>query len=313
MLEIEEIHSVMWDSYTKGFKAYLRLERTLSENSVDAYLSDVEKLASFFEFKGEKKTPEHINYKELQEFTKWIVELGLAPYTQARIISGIKAFYNYLELEEMISDNPTALLEAPKLGRKLPETLKNQEIEIMLNGIDRSKPEGERNRAIIETMYACGLRVSELVNLKISNLYLNESFIKVVGKGNKERLIPIHDQAISCIELYLKSIRSHLSIKPGNEDVVFLNRRGAKLSRVMIFYIIKELAASVGIRKSISPHTLRHSFATELVENGADLRAVQEMLGHASITTTEIYTHLDRKFLKETIMKFHPLYNGKFE
>lgn len=303
----------MWDSYKKGFRAYLRLERTLSANSIDAYISDVEKLSAFAEYKGIDKSPERISYNELQEFTKWIVELGLASHTQARIISGVKAFFTYLELEEMLTENPTALLEAPKLGRKLPETLKNAEIETMLAGIDRSTPEGERNRAIIETMYACGLRVSELVNLKISNLYLKESFIRVIGKGNKERLIPIHDQAIGCIELYLTTIRNHISIKPGNEDVVFLSKRGSKLSRVMIFYIIKDLAAAVGIRKSISPHTLRHSFATELVENGADLRAVQEMLGHASITTTEIYTHLDRKFLQETIMKFHPLYNGKFD
>ncbi|MEZ4722727.1 MAG: site-specific tyrosine recombinase XerD [Flavobacteriales bacterium] len=301
----------MWDSQKRGFKAYLRLERTLSENSIEAYLRDVDKLASFVEDRGLAKAPEKLVLKDLQEFTKWIVELGLAAYSQARIISGIKAFYNYLEIEEVITENPSALLEAPKLGRKLPDTLGNEEIELMLAAIDRSKPEGERNRAIIETLYACGLRVSELVNLLISNLYFDEGFIRVIGKGSKERLVPIHDQAIQSVMLYLESVRVHIPIKPGMEDYVFLNRNGNKLSRVMIFYIIKDLAEKAGIRKSISPHTLRHSFATELVENGADLRAVQEMLGHASITTTEIYTHLDRKFLQETVLKFHPLYNGK--
>jgi integrase/recombinase XerD len=300
----------MWDSYKKGFKSYLKLERALSSNSVEAYLRDVDKLAYFVESSDKNTSPENLSIKDLQAFAKWIVELGLAAYSQARIISGIKAFYRYMELEEMITKNPTELLEAPKLGRKLPETLNDSEISEMLACIDRSKPEGERNRAIIETLYACGLRVSELVNLKLSNLYLNEGFIRVNGKGEKERLVPIHDQAILSLELYITQIRTHVAIKPGNEDVVFLNKRGSKLSRVMIFYIIRDLAALAGIRKTISPHTLRHSFATELVENGADLRAVQEMLGHISITTTEIYTHLDRKFLKETVLKFHPLYNS---
>lgn len=297
----------MWDSYKKGFKAHLRLERSLSENSIEAYLDDVDKLAQFVAAKSLSLSPEKIEYKHLSDFTQWIVELGLATYTQARIISGIKAFYRYMELEEMIAINPTELLEAPKLGRKLPDTLGHDEIMTMLGNIDRSKPEGERNRAIIETMYACGLRVSELVNLLLTNLYLDEGFIRVIGKGDKERLIPIHEEAAKSITLYIDAVRVHVKPKPGNEDFVFLNKRGTKLSRVMIFYIIRDLAAASGIRKSISPHTLRHSFATGLVENGADLRAVQEMLGHASITTTEVYTHLDRKSLVDAIME-HPLY-----
>jgi integrase/recombinase XerD len=298
----------MWDSYKKGFKAYLKLERSLSENSVQAYLDDVNKLAQFAETKGSNTQPKDLTKKDLRLFIEWIVELGLGTHTQARIISGIKAFYKYLALENLISIDPTELLESPKLGRKLPDTLSNADIELMLDSIDRSKPEGERNRAIIETLYACGLRVSELTELLISNLYLKEGFIRVIGKGNKERLVPIHENAIDSIQLYLEHIRVHISIKPGNDDIVFLNRRGSKLSRVMIFYVIKDLAEKAGIRKSISPHTLRHSFATELVEHGADLRAVQEMLGHSSITTTEIYTHLDRQFLRKTVEQFHPFY-----
>ncbi|MDP4964476.1 MAG: site-specific tyrosine recombinase XerD [Salibacteraceae bacterium] len=298
----------MWDSYKKGFKAYLKLERSLSENSVQAYLDDVNKLAQFAETKGSNTQPKDLTKKDLRLFIEWIVELGLGTHTQARIISGIKAFYKYLALENLISIDPTELLESPKLGRKLPDTLSNADIELMLDSIDRSKPEGERNRAIIETLYACGLRVSELTELLISNLYLNEGFIRVIGKGNKERLVPIHENAIDSIQLYLEHIRVHIAIKPGNDDIVFLNRRGSKLSRVMIFYVIKDLAEKAGIRKSISPHTLRHSFATELVEHGADLRAVQEMLGHSSITTTEIYTHLDRQFLRKTVEQFHPFY-----
>lgn len=303
----------MWDSYKKGFKAHLRLERSLSPNSVEAYLADVDKLAQFVEVRDYHLPPEKLKHVHLREFVGWIVELGLAAYSQARIISGIKAFYRYLELEELIQDDPTTLLEAPKLGRKLPDTLSNTEIEKMLAVIDRSKAEGERNVAIIETLYACGLRVSELVNLLLSNLYLEEGFIRVIGKGEKERLVPIHDQAADSIMRYVQHVRCHIPIKAGHEDFVFLNKRGTRLTRVMIFYIIRELAMLAGIRKKISPHTLRHSFATELVEHGADLRAVQEMLGHASITTTEIYTHLDRRFLRETILNYHPLYNGSME
>ncbi|MDA7836465.1 site-specific tyrosine recombinase XerD [Salibacteraceae bacterium] len=303
----------MWDTYKKGFKAYLRLERSLSENSIVAYLEDVNKLTSYLESTGKVISPDQVVTKDLEAFVKWIVEIGLAAYTQARIISGIKAFYKYLELEDVITEDPTALLEAPRLGRKLPDTLNNSEIELMLAAIDRSKPEGERNRAIIETLYACGLRVSELVNLKISNLFLKEGFIRVIGKGDKERLVPIHETAGKSIELYINEIRVHITPNPGQEDYVFLSKRGSKLSRVMIFYIIRDLAAIAGIQKTISPHTMRHSFATELVENGADLRAVQEMLGHSSITTTEIYTHLDRKFLRKTIIEHHPMYNGKMK
>lgn len=300
---------MMWESYKKGFKAYLRLERSLSPNSVEAYLDDVNKLTQFAETKGSGTQPKDLSKKDLREFIEWIVELGLGTQSQARIISGIKAFYKYLELENLITVNPTELLESPKHGRKLPDTLSNADIELMLDQIDRSKPEGERNRAIIETLYACGLRVSELTELLLSNLYLSEGFIRVIGKGDKERLVPIHDQAIDSINLYVDHVRVHIPIKPGFEDFVFLNRRGAKLSRVMIFYVIKDLAEKAGLRKTISPHTLRHSFATELVEHGADLRAVQEMLGHSSITTTEIYTHLDRQFLRKTIEQFHPFYN----
>lgn len=302
----------MWDSHKKGFKAYLRLERTLSENSVDAYLRDVDKLSSYAEVEG-IGAPSKVKLKHLQSFVKTLVEMGLATYSQARIISGVKAFFQYLESEGEIDSNPTELLEAPKIGRSLPDTLNNAEIESMLASIDRSKPEGERNRAIIETMYACGLRVSELVTLLLSNLYLKEGYIKVVGKGNKERLIPIHDEAIKSINNYVENVRVHIPIAPNMQDFVFLNRRGSKLSRVMIFYIIRDLAERAGIRKKISPHTLRHSFATELVENGADLRAVQEMLGHVSITTTEVYTHLHRKYLTDTVHQFHPLYNGKIK
>ncbi|MDA7744817.1 site-specific tyrosine recombinase XerD [bacterium] len=303
----------MWNSEIKGFKAYLRLERALSANSIVAYDRDVKKLASFVQNSLDNKSLNQLELKDFELFVKELVEIGLAPYSQARIISGIKAFFKYLEIEEIVKKNPTELLEAPKLGRKLPDTLSNEEIEAMLDTIDRSKPAGERNIAIIETLYASGLRVSELVNMLISNLYFDEGFIRVIGKGNKERLVPIHDQAIDSIVNYMDNVRVHQPAVEGHRDFVFLNKRGMKLSRVMIFYIIRDLAAQAGIRKSISPHTLRHSFATELVENGADLRAVQEMLGHVSITTTEIYTHLDRKFLADTVLKYHPLYNGKIK
>lgn len=301
----------MLEGYLKGYKSYLRLERALSEHSVAAYLDDVNKLNVYLkEFKSGSAISQ-ISHSDLEEFTKFIHELGLSAHTQARIISGIKSFFRYLEIDEVTKDNPTLLLDSPKLGRKLPDTLNNAEIEAMLAQIDRSKPEGERNYAIIETLYACGLRVSELVALKISNLFLDEGFIRVIGKGNKERFVPIHSVAGDRITSYIEQIRVFIKPQINQEDIVFLNRRGHQMSRVMVFYIIKELAEKAGIRKNISPHTLRHSFATELVENGADLRAVQEMLGHASITTTEIYTHLDRKFLKATILKHHPLYNGK--
>ncbi len=296
----------MWEPYKKGFKAYLQLEKSLADNSVQAYGRDLELLTHFLQEKKELKNPAEISLKNLQQFIKWVTELGMSATSQARIISGIKAFYKYCLLEEICNTDPTALLEAPKLKRALPDTLSFDEIENMIGQIDLSKPEGGRNKAILETMYSCGLRVSEVVNLKISQLYLDVGFIRVIGKGDKERLIPIGSSAIKFITIYKNDIRIHADVKKGNEDVLFLNNRGSKLSRIMIFYIIKDLALKAGIKKIVSPHTFRHSFATHLVEGGADLRAVQEMLGHVSITTTEIYTHLDREFLRKTLEQFHP-------
>jgi len=300
----------MWEPYKKGFKAYVQLEKSLSDNSVEAYLRDIEKLTQYFTQNNVLKKPAEITLKDLQQFVKWVAELGMTDTSQARIISGIKAFYKYCLLENISQTDPTTLLEAPKLKRHLPDTLSVEEIETILSQIDLSKPEGGRNKAILETMYSCGLRVSEVVNLKISQLYLDVGFIRVIGKGNKERLVPIGSSAVKYITIYKNSIRIHIQPQPGNEDILFLNRRGSKLSRVMIFLIIKDLSAKAGIKKTISPHTFRHSFATHLVENGADLRAVQEMLGHESITTTEIYTHLDREFLRKTLEQFHPAFKG---
>lgn len=296
----------MWETYKKGFKAYLELEKSLSPNSVEAYLRDIDHLTTFLQQNGYLMSPAEIKLKDLQQFVKWIAELGMMANSQARIISGLRAFYKYCALEDISKTDPTILLEAPKLKRALPDVLSFDEIESILSQIDLSKPEGGRNKAILETMYSCGLRVSEVVNLKISQLYLDLGFIRVLGKGNKERLIPIGSSATKYITIYIKDIRVHITPKKGNEDVLFLNNRGSKLSRVMIFYIIKDLALKAGIKKTVSPHTFRHSFATHLVEGGADLRAVQEMLGHASITTTEIYTHLDREFLRKTLEQFHP-------
>ena len=298
----------MWTEYKKGFKAYLQLEKSLSDNSVNAYLMDVEKLTSFLLSIDDLKDPSAIDLRTLQQFIKWIAELGMTPSSQARIISGIKGFYKYCLIENIVSTDPTALLEAPKLQRALPDVLSFDEIEQMISLLDLSKPEGGRNKAILETLYSCGLRVSELVNLQISALYLDVGFIRVVGKGNKERLVPIGNEAIKCIKIYRSNIRVHQPVVKGCDDVLFLNKRGGKLSRVMIFYIIKDLALKANLKKNISPHTLRHSFATHLVEGGADLRAVQEMLGHESITTTEIYTHLDRDFLRSTLQQFHPAF-----
>jgi integrase/recombinase XerD len=296
----------MWEPYKKGFKAYLQLEKSLSDNSVQAYLRDIELLTHCLQEDQTLKTPSEITLKDLQHFIKWISLLGMMASSQARIISGLRAFYKYCLLENITHTDPTTLLEAPKLKRALPDTLSFDEIENMIQQIDLSKAEGGRNKAILETMYSCGLRVSELVNLKISQLYPDVGFIRVIGKGDKERLVPIGSSAIKYITIYKKDIRVHLEVKKGNEDVLFLNNRGSKLSRVMIFYIIKDLAVKAGIKKTVSPHTFRHSFATHLIEGGADLRAVQEMLGHASITTTEIYTHLDREFLRKTLEQFHP-------
>jgi integrase/recombinase XerD len=298
----------MWESYKKGFKAYLQLEKSLSDNSVEAYLRDIEKFSEYLQKVKNLKTPEKVDLPDLEKFLKWITQLGMTAASQARIISGIRAFYKYLALENIITKDPTILLEAPKLKRSLPDVLSFEEIETIISQIDLSKPEGGRNKAILETMYSCGLRVSEVVNLKISQLYLDVGFIRVIGKGDKERLVPVGRSAVKYINIYKNKIRVHLMPSPGNEDILFLNNRGSKLSRVMIFLIIKQLVKKVGLKKNISPHTFRHSFATHLVEGGADLRAVQEMLGHESITTTEIYTHLDREFLRTTLEKYHPAF-----
>jgi integrase/recombinase XerD len=296
----------MWEPYKKGFKAYLQLERSLSDNSISAYLNDIEKLTAWMQASGVMKQPSTLELKDLQQFVQWIAGLGMTASSQARTISGIKTFYKYCLLEDISNVDPTALLEAPKLKRTLPDVLSFDEIEAIIAQVDVSTPEGTRNKAILETMYSCGLRVSELVNLKLSQLYLDVGFVRVVGKGNKERLVPMGSVAIKYIGIYRNTIRVHQTIQPGEEDILFLNRRGKRLSRVMIFLIIKDLVKKAGIKKTISPHTFRHSFATHLVEGGADLRAVQEMLGHESITTTEIYTHLDREFLRRTLEQFHP-------
>lgn len=298
----------MWEAYKKGFKAYLQLEKSLSDHSVQAYMRDVEKLTAFLMATDQKKSPAELELKNLQQLIKWVSELGMTASSQARIISGIKAFYKYCLIENIVTADSTALLEAPKLKRSLPDVLSFGEIEKIIGEIDLSKPEGGRNKAILEIMYSCGLRVTEAVNLQISCLYLDVGFIRVTGKGNKERLVPIGSDAVKYIKLYKNNIRVHVAVKKGCEDILFLNKRGGQLSRIMIFYIIKDLAKKAGITKNISPHTFRHSFATHLVEGGADLRAVQEMLGHESITTTEIYTHLDRDFLRSTLQQFHPAF-----
>lgn len=298
----------MWEPYKKGFKAYLQLEKSLSDNTVLAYLRDIELLTQHLQKNKSLISPAAVTLKDLQQFVKAVAELGMTASSQARIISGIKAFYKYCLLENISETDPTTLLEAPKLKRALPDVLSFEEIEKVIGQIDLSKPEGGRNKAILETMYSCGLRVSEVVNLKISQLYLDVGFIRVLGKGDKERLVPIGSSAAKYIGIYQHSIRIHADIKKGSEDILFLNRRGTGMSRVMIFYIIRELAQKAGIKKTVSPHTFRHSFATHLVEGGADLRAVQTMLGHESITTTEIYTHLDREFLRKTLENFHPAF-----
>src|SRR5436190_18431917 len=298
----------MWEPYKKGFKSYLQLERSLSDNSVEAYLRDIEKLTQYLQESKRLKKPGELELKDLEKFLKWISELGMTPSSQGKIISGIRSFYKYCLLENIVSKDPALLLEAPKLKRSLPDVLSFEEIESIISQIDLSKPEGGRNKAILETMYSCGLRVSELVTLRISQLYLDVGFIRVIGKGEKERLVPVGSSAIKYVNIYLKNIRLHIPVKHGNEDIVFLNRRGSKLTRVMIFLIIKDLAKKAGIKKTISPHTFRHSFATHLVEGGANLRAVQEMLGHENITTTQIYTHLDRQFLRDTLHQHHPAF-----
>ena len=294
-----------WHSCIQGFKAYLRLERSVAANTLDAYLRDVEKLYQFTQFTNGQQ-PNEVSTSDLKDFLKWIYDLGMMPHSQARILSGLKAFFKYLALEEIIVQDPSALLEAPRLRRKLPDTINIDEINQLISAIDLSTNEGMRNKAIMEVLYGCGLRVSEITGLLISNLYLDIEFIKILGKGNKERLVPIGSEAIKFLKIWLQEVRVHYPVKTGHEDFVFINRRGNQLSRVMVFLIIKDLAKKIGLKKKISPHTFRHSFATHLIEGGADLRAVQEMLGHESITTTEIYTHLDRDYLRQTITQFHP-------
>jgi integrase/recombinase XerD len=299
----------MWDLQIKHFGSYLKLERSLSINSIDAYLRDVEKLRQFMEMKHPTVNAIKLAPKHLQGFLQYINELGMSAHSQARILSGIKAFYKYLLFEELVEKDPTTLIEGPKLGRKLPDTLSFPEIEKLLNAVDLSKPEGGRNRAMLEVLYSSGLRVSELVDLKLTNVYFDVGFLRVVGKGNKERLIPAGRDALKFLKIYVDEIRGkspHKAPQKGQEVFVFLNRHGRQLTRVMVFTIIKNLAKAIGLKKTISPHTFRHSFATHLIEGGADLRAVQEMLGHESITTTEIYTHLDRDYLRQVIQEFHP-------
>ena len=298
----------MWNSYLKGFKGWLQLEKSLSPHSVQAYLSDMDKFLSYLSMVAPEKTPGDVVLKDLESFIKWINELGILESSQARMVSGLRSFYKYCLMEGITQTDPTQLLELPKRVRKLPETLSFAEIEQLIAAIDLSKEAGQRNKAILETLYSCGLRVSEVVGLKLSALHLEIGFLRVTGKGNKERLVPIGRDAIKYIKLYKENNRNKLTIAPGEEDILFLNKQGKRLSRVMIFLIIKELAKKAGIQKNISPHTFRHSFATHLVEGGADLRAVQEMLGHESITTTEIYTHLDREFLRTTLHQFHPAF-----
>jgi integrase/recombinase XerD len=297
-----------WKRYIKDFTSYLKIEKGLAANSVLAYENDVKKLEDFA--RARNLETETITYTHLKEFVKELYDLGLSARSQARIISGVKQFFQYLLMDQEIDKDPSNLLEMPKIGRMLPEVLSIQEIDLLIDTIDLSSKEGHRNKAILETLYSCGLRVSELVHLKFEDIFFNEGFIRVIGKGNKQRLVPVSASVEKEIVIYSENIRNHQEIKPGNESYVFLNRRGAKLTRVMIFTIIKNLAAKAGIEKNISPHTFRHSFATHLLEGGANLRAIQEMLGHESITTTEIYTHLDQSFLKEVILSFHPRSNS---
>jgi integrase/recombinase XerD len=298
-----------WEMHIKHFTHYLKIERSLSVNSVAAYEHDVVLLRQFMEMTHPQTAPVNVTAKQLQGFLQYINELGMSAHSQARILSGLKGFFKYLVFEELIENDPTALIEGPKLGRKLPDTLSYHEIEKLLEAIDQSKPEGGRNRAMLEVLYSSGLRVSELVNLKLNNIYFDIGFLRITGKGNKERLVPIGRDAMKYLQLYMEEIRGkppHRPVQKGFEAFAFLNRNGRKLTRVMIFTIIKSLAIRIGLNKTISPHTFRHSFATHLIEGGADLRAVQEMLGHESITTTEIYTHLDRDYLRQVIQEFHP-------
>jgi len=295
-----------WKILIKGFENYLRLERSLSKNSIAAYKQDIKKFGDYLDENLPQSDIKSLGYDDLAGFVHHIARSGYEPVSQARMVSGLKTFYKYLILEGLVPENPADLLEGPKIARKLPDTLTKDEVKSILESIDLSKPEGTRNRAILETLYSCGLRVSELVGLQISNIYPKEEIIRVIGKGDKERLVPIGYQALKYIEQYRNHIRVHLKIENQFSDILFLNRRAKPLSRVMVFNIVKAATTQAGIQKNISPHTFRHSFASHLVENGADLRAVQEMLGHESITTTEIYTHLERSFLRENVLKYHP-------
>jgi integrase/recombinase XerD len=299
----------MWELQIRQFNHYLKIERSLSANTIEAYVRDVSMLRQFVEITHPDTSPLKITSQILQGFLEYVNELGMSAYSQARILSGIKAFYKYLLFEELVQDDPTILIEGPKLGRKLPDTLSFPEIENLLMAIDLSTPEGARNRCMLEILYCSGLRVSELVELKLANVYFDINFLRVIGKGNKERLVPFGRDASKYLKIYIDEVRGkppHRSPQKGFENHVFLNRRGKKLTRVMVFTIIKNLATQTGLKKTISPHTFRHSFATHLIEGGADLRAVQEMLGHESITTTEIYTHLDRDYLRQVVQEFHP-------
>jgi integrase/recombinase XerD len=295
-----------WEDSKKGYENYLKLEKSLSMNSVAAYINDVNKLIDFLDNEVTKLSPEKVKLQHLKSFVEWLNERGVSPRTQARTISGIKSFYKYMLIEGKINSDPTSLLESPKIGRKLPDVLSMEEIDSLIEAIELDKAEGQRNKAMLETLYSCGLRVSELVNLKLTNLFFEQGFIKIEGKADKERLVPVSNRAIDEINKYLSGYRKKLKVSKDSENILFLNRRGKKLSRVMIFTIIKNLSDKIGLNKKISPHTFRHSFATHLINGGADLRAVQEMLGHESILTTEIYTHLDRDYLKSTIHQFHP-------
>ncbi len=302
-----------WRSAGKGFKHYLQLEKSLSRNSISAYLHDIHYFESFLSGAYPNIGPLQIEYNHLLQFVSSLNNAGVAGSSQARMISGLRAFYKYLLLEEVISKDPTQFLELPRLARKLPEVLSVDEIDKMIEGIDMTKPMGHRDKAILETLYSCGLRVSELTGLLISEIYFNDECIKVTGKGNKERLVPIGKLALKEISIYLNEVRVHMNLDKKHIDTLFLNQRGSSLSRISVFKIIKVLATKAGIRKNISPHTFRHSFATGLVEGGADLRAVQQMLGHESITTTEIYTHLDKSYLKETVALYHPRSDAKLK
>ncbi|HTB32598.1 MAG TPA: site-specific tyrosine recombinase XerD [Bacteroidia bacterium] len=295
-----------WHSSIRGFKGYLQLEKSLSANSIEAYLHDIANLKNFFDVKKITVSPENVTFRQLQEFIAFIIELGIGPRSQARMISGIRAFYKYLLMEDAIKQSPADLLELPRLPQKLPEVLSIEEIDMLVNAIDLSTPEGQRNKAMLETLYCCGLRVTELVTLKISDIIFEEEFVRVIGKGNKQRLVPLGLSAAKYIKIYLEEVRPHVPVQKDMEDIVFLNRRGRGMTREMVFIIIQQLKMKAGLNKKISPHTFRHSFATHLVEGGADLRAVQEMLGHESITTTEIYTHIDREYLRDAILRFHP-------